>query len=164
MGNERDEWLKDILLGDPKNPNHEPKGERVDGMGRAAALLGKLDAKARNRILGEGRAGVAQELREKMFTFEDLVQIDRPHLPLLLKAVGRKELLLALRKTTPQVKNWIYKSLSARLAKMLQEDLETMQKVPLPLVEQAQQRIAQKALRLEKEGKIAIRGKGEDTV
>ena len=162
MGNKREDWLKDILLGEQKNP--DSKAEPVDGMNRAAALLGKLDAKARNRILGEGKSGMAQQLRSKMFTFEDLVQIDRSSLPLLLKEVGRKELLLALRKTTPAVKDWIYKSLSARLAQMLQEDLEAMEKVPLPLVEQAQQRIAQTALRLEKEGKITIHGQDEEMV
>lgn len=164
MGKDREDWLKDILVGEQKTKEEEPTVSRVNGMNRAAALLGKLDADSRERILGTGQSGIAKQLREKTFTFEDLVLIDHRHLPLVLKEVGRKDVLLSLRKASETVKDWVYKSMSARLAGMIQDDLETMAKVPVTIVEQAQQRMVQAALRLEKEGKIAIKGRGEEYV
>ncbi len=166
MATGREDWLKDILIGDQENKKPEKTGDRVNGMDKAAALLGKLDAATRERILGkEGEhSGISKQIREKIFTFEDLVLIDKNQLPMVLKQIGKEDLILAMKQASPKVKKWIYQCMSSRLAGMIEDDLEAMGPAPLKAVEEAQQKVTTIIRRLEEDGKIAIKGHGEEYV
>ena len=166
MAKGKEDWLKEILIGEQDKKENEDTGDRVDGMNKAAALLGKLDSATRDRILGKegGQSGISKQIRERMFTFEDLVLIDKHHMPIVLKQIGKQDLLLAMKKASPALKDWIYQCMSSRLAGMMQEDLEEMGPTPLSVVENAQQKVTKLIRRLEEEGKIAIKGQGEEYV
>ncbi|MBF0278452.1 MAG: hypothetical protein HQM13_11695 [SAR324 cluster bacterium] len=166
MAKGKEDWLKDILIGDQEKQRTEDSGDRVNGMNRAAALLGKLDTATRDRILGKegGHSGISKQIRERMFTFEDLVLVDKRHMPMVLKQIGKQDLILAMKKCSPAVKDWIYQAMSSRLAGMFQEDLDATGPTPLRLVEEAQQKIAKIIRRLAEDGKIAIKGHGEEYV
>lgn len=102
----------------------------------------------------------AEKIRGKMFTFEDLVNVDDRGMQVLLREVRNETLTIALKTASQQVKDKIFSNVSERAREMIKEDLEAMGPVKLSDVESAQQSIVHLALRLEEEGKIVIPGRG----
>lgn len=139
----------------------------LNGISIAASLLNQLDPEYAAEVL-EGMSATSEEMvtriRRAMFTFEDLVKIDRRGLQTLLREVDSDQLLIALKTASIQLKEKVLASLSKRAAEMLREDLEVMGSVRLSDVETAQQSIVETALRLRSEGRLAIAGQGEDYV
>jgi flagellar motor switch protein FliG len=90
--------------------------------------------------------------------------MDNRGLQVLLKEVGREDLLLALKTSNEEFRQRIFKNMSERAAQMLREDLEAMGPVRLRDVESAQQNIIVIARKLEAEGKVSISGKGGEEV
>ncbi len=162
MGTKKEDWLKDILTPEKDSGGEEDSGVRVAGKQKAAALLGKLDADTRNRILGAAgeKSKFTNQMKELMFTFDDMPRIEIRHMPLVLQNIDQKDLILALRKCSPAAKAWIFKSISTRMADRIRDDLKTMKPMPVAKVEEAQQRIAKTVLRLQEAGKIFIKGYG----
>lgn len=134
-------------------------GEETSGVVMVAEILNNIEKQHEERIfeqLMEIDPELAEEIRNNMFVFADLVNIDDRGIQTLLKEVDNQSLLLAL-KTAPEViKDKIFKNLSSRATQMLKEDMEVMPPVKLSEVEKAQASITQLALRLEAEGKIVI--------
>ena len=108
---------------------------------------------------------LADEIRKKMFVFEDILLLDDRAIQRVLRDVENADLELALKNTTEEVQNVIYKNLSKRLAAMIKEDMDFMGPVHMKDVEEAQQKIVAVIRKLEDAGEIVIsRGGGDDIV
>jgi flagellar motor switch protein FliG len=140
----------------------------LGGVESVAEMLNNVDKATEEHIFGrleEEDPELAEQIRQLMFVFEDLIGIDDRGIRTLLKEVRNEDLTLALKTASEPLKNKILTNVSERAAAMIQEDLEVMGPVRLSEVEEGQQKIIQIARRLEKEGKLVIGGKGgEDTL
>ena len=92
---------------------------------------------------------LADEIRKKMFVFEDILLLDDRAIQRVLRDVENADLELALKNTTEEVQNVIYKNLSKRLAAMIKEDMDFMGPVRMKDVEEAQQKIVAVIRKLE---------------
>ena len=137
------------------------------GVDMAAEILNYLDHKTENAIFEkiEGvREDLADEIRQKMFVFSDLVNLDDRSIRTLLKEISNDELILALKTASEELSEKVFNNVSKRAAEMMKEDMEVMGPVKLKDVEQAQINIVKAARRLEEEGKIVLRGKGGEDI
>ena len=108
---------------------------------------------------------LADEIRRKMFVFEDILMLDNRAIQTVLRDVDNNELAIALKDANEDVQNIIFTNLSSRLAAMIKEDMEYMGPVRLKDVEEAQQKIVNIIRRLEDTGEIVIsRGGGDDII
>ena len=141
--------------------------ENLGGIETAAEILNQLDQKTENAILEKiesERDELADEIRQSMFVFEDLMDLDDRSVRALLKEVSNDELILALKTSSEQLKEKIFGNVSQRAAEMMREDMEVMGPVRLREVDQAQLNIIKIARRLEEEGKIVLGSKGGDDI
>jgi len=141
--------------------------ESLGGIQTAAEILNHLDHKTESAILEriEGERGeMAEEIRQSMFVFEDLCQLDDRSVRGLLKEISNDELILSLRTASEELKEKIFKNVSQRAAQMIKEDMEVMGPVKLRDVESAQLNVIKTARRLADEGKIVLGGKGGEDV
>ncbi len=137
----------------------------VGGTGMVAEILNSVKKSVESEILTavESRdPDVAEEIRGKMFVFEDLEHIDDRGMQELLREVSKEELLLALKPVEGSLRDKFFKNMSSRAAESLREDMETRGPVKLSDVELAQQNIIKSVQRLAGEGRVAIGGKGEE--
>ncbi len=108
---------------------------------------------------------LADEIRKKMFVFEDILSLDDRSIQRVLREVENNELAVALKNTTDEVKDAIFNNLSKRLVTMIKEDMEFMGPVRMKDVEEAQQKIVNVIRKLEDSGEIVIsRGGGDEIV
>ncbi len=108
---------------------------------------------------------LADEIRKKMFVFEDILSLDDRSIQRVLREVDNNELAVALKAANDEVKNAIFNNLSKRLATMIREDMDFMGPVRIKDVEDAQQRIVNIIRKLEDAGEIIIsRGGGDEIV
>jgi flagellar motor switch protein FliG len=139
---------------------------KVGGIEAVAEILNNIDQASEREIMGsieEINATLADDIRQLMFTFEDLNGIDDRGMQMLLREIANDELILALKTASEVLRDKILRNMSQRAASMLREELEVMGPVRVSDVEQAQQRITQIAKRLEAEGKLVLSGKGENS-
>ncbi len=140
-------------------------GGQVGGIQAVAELLNHVDKATEESLLerlDEYKTELADQVRQLMFVFEDLNNIDDRGIRAILREVSNEDLTLALKTATEDLKSKILNNVSERAAAMIMEDLEVMGPVRISDVERAQQAITRVARRLEKEGKIVIGGKGGD--
>ena len=108
---------------------------------------------------------LAEEIKRRMFVFEDIVLLDDRSLQLVLREIESKDLALALKASSSEVGEKIYKNMSKRAADMLREEIEYMGPVRIRDVEEAQQKIVNVIRRLEESGEIVVaRGKGDELI
>ena len=108
---------------------------------------------------------LAEEIRRKMFVFEDIVILDERAVQLVLREIEPADLSLALKATPQEVKDKIFKNMSKRAAAMLQEDMEFMGPVRMRDVEESQMKIVSVIRRLEDAGEIIVaRGREDELV
>jgi flagellar motor switch protein FliG len=141
--------------------------QRVGGLQVAIDLLNQMDRTTMNSALAkiaEEDVELAEEINKRLFSFDDLAAMDNRGLQVLLKEVGREDLLLALKTSSDEIKQRIFKNMSERAAQMLREDLDAQAPVRLRDVEKAQHNIIVIARKLEAEGKISISGRGAEEV
>lgn len=137
--------------------------QQVGGIDKVVEILGRMDKGADRTVLGSIEltdADMAEEIRRKMFTFEDLSNLDNRALQTILREVNNDQLTLALKAAPDHVKDKIFANVSSRAAEMIREDLEAMGPVRLSEVENIQQTIVKIALKLEENGQIVIPGRG----
>ena len=137
--------------------------EEVIGAKSAADILNFVDRTNEERILTEIEEmypDMAEQIRNLMFTFEDVRKIDDRGIQTVLKEVPRDQLVIALKTASPELKDLLFRNVSQRAAQMIQEDLEALGPVKLKDVEKAQQGIVDIVRRLEAEGKIVVGGAG----
>ena len=108
---------------------------------------------------------LAEEIKRKMFVFEDIVMLDDRSLQMVLREIDQKDLALALKASSGEVGEKIYKNMSKRASEMLREEIEYMGPVRIRDVEESQQKIVNVIRRLEESGEIIVsRGKGEEVI
>ena len=108
---------------------------------------------------------LADEIRKKMFVFEDILLLDDRSIQRVLREVENNDLAMACKTANEQVQDAIFRNLSSRLSTMIKEDMEFMGPVRMKDVEEAQQKIVNTIRRLEDAGDIVIsRGGGDEIV
>lgn len=131
-------------------------------------VLNNVDRATEKTILErleEENPALAEEVKNMMFVFEDVVLLDDRAVQLVLREIDFKDLALALKAASDQVKEKIFKNMSERAGAMLREDMEFLGPVRLRNVEEAQQRIVAVIRRLEEAGEIVIaRGKEDEII
>jgi flagellar motor switch protein FliG len=129
----------------------------------AIDLLNQMDRTTMNAALtkiAEEDVELAEDINKRLFSFDNLASMDNRGLQVLLKEVGRDDLLLALKTSNEEIKSRIFRNMSERAAQMLREDIGALGPVRLRDVEKAQQAIIAVARKLEAEGKLSISGRG----
>ena len=108
---------------------------------------------------------LADEIRKKMFVFEDILLLDDRAIQRVLRDIENNDLAIALKGSNEQVQTTIFNNLSKRLATMIKEDMEFMGPVRMKDVEEAQQKIVAVIRKLEDAGEIVIsRGGGDEII
>ncbi len=108
---------------------------------------------------------LAEEIKKRMFVFEDILTLDNRSIQRFLRDVDNNQLAVALKGATDEVKNIVFTNMSKRLAEMIKEDIEFMGPVRLKDVEEAQQKIVNTIRKLEDSGEIVIsRGGGDEII
>jgi flagellar motor switch protein FliG len=105
---------------------------------------------------------LAEEIKKRMFVFEDIVMLDDKAIQKVMREIDGQELAKALKSVDQEVQDKIFKNMSKRAGSMLKEDMEFMGPVRLKDVEEAQQKIVSIIRRLEDAGEIVVSRAGED--
>jgi len=141
-------------------------GSSLDVSGGAksiAEILNLMDTSAEKHIIQSIEvedADLAGEIKNMMFVFDDLILLDDRSIQRVLKEVETKDLSIALKAATDEVKTKIFSNVSERVAVMIREEMEFMGPMRLSDVAAAQQRVVESVRRLEEEGQIVISGRG----
>ena len=135
----------------------------VGGVDPVAEILNSVDKATETRVLSsieETNPDLAEQIRELMFTFENMALIDSKQMQIVMKDVDQADMVLALKTASDAVKELIFSSISSRAAEMVRDDLENLGPTKLSDVEAAQQKIIKVVKRLEEDGSIVIAGAG----
>lgn len=141
------------------------EGKKVGGVPSVAEILNAVDRNTEEEVLSEieeESTQMAEDIRNLMFVFEDIKQVEDVAIRELLKEVSNEDLTVALKGASDELKDKFFKNLSERASAMIKEDLEIMPPKKLSEVEAAQQSIVKTVRRLEDEGKIVISRGGGD--
>ncbi len=140
----------------------------VGGVDAIVNILNTVDRSTEKHIMESleiEEPELADEIRKKMFVFEDILLLDDRAIQRVLRDVENSDLGIALKGANEEVQNVIFKNLSKRLAAMIKEDMEFMGPVRMKDVEEAQQKIVSVIRKLEDAGEIVIsRGGGDEIV
>mgnify|MGYP005857211827 FL=1 len=140
----------------------------VGGVDSIVNILNTVDRSTEKHIMENleiEEPELADEIRRKMFVFEDILLLDNRAIQTVLREVENNELAVALKNANEDVQKVIFDNLSSRLASMIKEDMEFMGPVRLKDVEDAQQKIVNIIRKLEDAGEIVIsRGGGDEIV
>ncbi|MDR0760112.1 MAG: flagellar motor switch protein FliG [Treponema sp.] len=135
------------------------------GVESIVEILNLVDRASEKQIieaLEDDDPELAEEIKKRMFVFEDIVLLGDRDIQKVLREVDSQELAKALKSVDTEVQDKIFKNMSKRAAGMLKEDMEFMGPVRLKDVEEAQQKIVSIIRRLEDSGEIVIARSGED--
>ena len=141
-------------------------GREVGGLDAVVNILNEVDGATEDNVLSwleEEKAEMAEEIRQMMFVFEDLVNIDDRGMREILKSIDMGILKIGLKTASEDMKQKVFSNMSSRAGEMLKEDMEVMGPVRLAEVEEAQLKIVRFAKQMEMEGKIVL-GKGKEDV
>ncbi|MBL0061179.1 MAG: flagellar motor switch protein FliG [bacterium] len=140
---------------------------KLGGVKAAAEILNMIGTSAERSILSkinERAPELATEMKNLMFVFEDIVQLDDRSIQKVLKEVDNKDLALALKHVNPDVKTRVLANMSERASETIQEEIEYMGPVRLKEVEVAQQQVVDIIRRLEEQGQVVVAGGGKGEV
>ncbi len=140
---------------------------KFDGIDTLVNILNEVDGKTEEHVLShieDNDSGLADQIRQKMFVFEDLLQVDERSFREILQNIDNKTLVSALKTASEELKEKIFSNLSERAGDMLREDMEVVGAVRLKEVEECQQNIIRIAKRLEADGKIVLASKGREDI
>jgi flagellar motor switch protein FliG len=140
---------------------------KFDGIDTLVNILNEVDGKTEEYVLAhiEKEDGdLAEKIRQKMFVFEDLLQVDDKSFREVLQNIDNEGLVKALKTASEELKEKIFSNLSERAAEMLREDMEVQGPVRLKEVEEAQQNIMRTAKKLEADGRIVLGTKGKEEI
>ena len=140
----------------------------IGGVDAVVEILNTVDRATEKHIMETleiEEPELADEIRKKMFVFEDILMLDDRSIQRVLRDVDNNDLALACKSANEQVQNAIFNNLSKRLAVMIKEDMDFMRPVSMKDVEEAQQKIVNIIRKLEDSGEIVIsRGGGDEIV
>jgi len=168
VGQVQDEFVKELDQAMKSNLSTAKVAKRkFDGVQALANILNEVDGKTEEAVfshLEDQDSDLADKIRQKMFIFEDLIEVEDKSFRSILQNVDNQQLARALKTSSEELKEKIFRNLSERASEMLKEDIEVMGPVRLTEVEEAQQSILKAAKKLEADGKIILAGKGKDDV
>ncbi len=140
----------------------------VGGVDSVVEVLNTVDRGTEKHIMENleiEEPELADEIRKKMFVFEDILLLDDRSIQRVLRDVENSELAVALKNVNDDVQEVIFNNMSSRLAEMIKEDMEYMGPVRVKDVEEAQQKIVNVIRKLEDSGEIVIsRGGGDEII
>ena len=131
----------------------------IGGVDAVVEILNTVDRGTEKHImetLEVEEPELADEIRKKMFVFEDILLLDDRSIQRVLRDVDNNDLAIACKGSTEEVQNAIFGNMSKRLAEMIREDMEFMGPVRMKDVEEAQQKIVNIIRKLEDSGEIVI--------
>ena len=134
------------------------------GVKAVASILNLVDRNTEKSIIGNmemENPELTANIKNLMFVFEDILILDDKAIQLILKEVDTKELSMALKAASEDLKEKIFKNTSSRVEEMIKEEMEYAGPLRLSIVEEAQQRIVEIVRRLEEEQQIIIVRGGE---
>jgi len=137
--------------------------KQIGGIDKVVEIFDYMNKSVSSEILEtmeENDPDMAEEIRRKMFTFENLVALDGRSLQMVLREINNDSLTMALKTASDEMKEKIFANMSSRAADMIRDDLEAMGPVRLSEVELMQQTIVKIAMKLEEEGKLILGGGG----
>ena len=140
----------------------------VGGIDTIVDIINSLDRSSEKNILESldvSDAELADEIRKRLFVFEDIAKMNNSAIQRVLREISNTDLAVALKMATEDVTKVIFSNISKRLQEMIRDDMEVMGPVRVRDVEEAQQRIVNVIRKLEEEGEIIIaRGEGDDMI
>lgn len=156
--------LDQIMEKNFSNKTNVKTSTSFGGIKAAADILNLVDSSAEANLMEEIKqvdGDLGQSIQDKMFVFENLVDVDDRGIQTLLREISSDALAIALKGADETVKEKIFKNMSKRAAEMLRDDLEVRGPVKLSDVEASQKEILMTARRLADSGEISLGGKGE---
>lgn len=135
------------------------------GLDALIEILNNVDRGTEKTILEsleDQEPELAEEIKKRMFVFEDIILIDDRGIQQVLRSIDNKDLSLALKGASEEVSQKILKNMSKRAAETLREDMEYMGPVRVKDVQEAQQKVVNIIRKLEEDGEIVISRGGED--
>jgi len=142
----------------------ETSSERFRGTRAIADLINQMDPNAAEETLtgiGESDLTLANEVRDLLFVFEDLINLDLKAIREIVSRADRRMLTIALKGTADRLKDHIMQTMSQRGATMMREDMEAMGPAKIRDVIAAQKEILSVMRKLEAEGIVSTKGSGE---
>lgn len=142
---------------------------QAGGLGTIVDILNNVDRQTERTILGAlemESPELAEEIKRRMFLFEDIIYLDDRSMQRLLRDVDlNRDLPLALKNVSEEVRSKFFRNMSSRAVETLKESIDYLGPVRLRDVEEAQQRIVSLIRRLEEQGEIIIgRGGGDEII
>ncbi len=141
---------------------------QTGGIEAVVEVLNGVDRTTEKNILEELESvdpELAEEIKKRMFVFEDIVTLDNRSIQRVIREVENEDLILSLKVASEEVQQVLFKNMSTRMAESFKEEMEYMGPVRLRNVEEAQTRIVSIIRRLEEIGEIVIaRGGGDDII
>ena len=137
--------------------------QEAGGVPRLAEILNMIDGTAAEQIIEEIEENdpeLADEIRQNMFVFDDIILVDDRGLQKVLRSVESQELAVALKATTDEVKEKIFGNMSDRAAGILKEEMDVSGAVRIKDVTDAQQKITRIVQDMERKGELVISGRG----
>jgi flagellar motor switch protein FliG len=159
--------LKDLneVMGKVLAGGDKLKKASLGGVKTAAEIINLLGSSIETAMLDyirEADNDLAQKIMDNMFTFDDLIKLDDKGIQSLLKEVQSESLVIALKGSTPELRERIFKNMSSRAAETLREDLESRGPVRVSEVESEQKEMLKTVRRLVDEGQIVLASGGAD--
>ena len=141
----------------------------VGGIDAIVEILNSVDRNTEKNIMDTLEAEeieLCEEIKKKMFVFEDLLSLDNRSIQTVLREdIDQRDIATALKGATEELQNLIFNNLSKRLAAMIKEDMDFMGPVRRTDVEEAQQKIVNVVRRLQETNQIVVaRGGGDDII
>jgi len=152
--------LTSLLSGEGVAKKHIKGGVRT-----TAEILNFIGSVQENSVIETVRGydpDLAQKIIDEMFVFEDIIGIDDRGIQLILREIQSESLIVALKGSSEELREKVFKNMSQRAAEMLREDLEAKGPVRVSEVETEQKEILKIVRRLSDEGQISLGGKGEE--
>jgi flagellar motor switch protein FliG len=158
MIEEIDKVFKDVLKNSKGSATRE-----AGGVGRLAEILNQIDGVSGGMILNEieeNDSELADQIKQRMFVFEDLVLVDDKGFQKVLRKIETKELAMALKASSDEVKEKVFSNMSERAAEILKEEVEVMGSVRMSEVALAQQTVTRIIQDMEAKKEVIITGRG----
>lgn len=137
------------------------------GVNFIAEIMNRVDRKTEKFIfeeLSDEDPELAEEIKKLMFVFDDIIYLDNMEVQMFIREVDTKDLTIALKAASDEVKNVIFNNMSQRQREQIQTDMQYLHNVRMRDVEEAQQKIVSVIRKLEENGEIVISKGGEDEI
>ena len=159
---ELNEVLTQLLSGSDRVKKSAMGGEQL-----TAEILNFLGSGVETSALGAIREydpELAQRIQDKMFVFENLIELDNRSIQVIMREISSESLIIALKGTSQELKEKIFKNMSQRAAEILKDDFEAKGPVKVSEVEAEQKEILKIVRKLADEGQIVLTKAGEEGV